>query len=272
MNQSWFRFYGPLNDFLPGEQRFQQIEHQFLDRASIKDMIEAIGVPHPEIEFILVNGVPSDFSHIVVAGDYISVYPHFFAIQIPEQFRLTPAMPPFLKFVLDVHLGKLAQYLRMLGCDTLYANDCDDPTLEALSASQQRILLTRDRGLLKRNKVVYGYYIRNIAPWYQLQEVWHRFALTDRIAPFTRCLLCNQPLQPASKEAVLDKLPEKVRVCCQRFYRCSHCDKIYWQGSHWQQMQEFIARFIEQQGQNCTATQSLPGGGASYGITPLLLL
>ena len=245
MDQAFFRFYGPLNDFLPEAQRFQQIEHPFLDRASVKDMIESLGVPHPEIEVIVVNGTPCNFSYIVGASDRISVYPHFYDIEVPDQWRLAPVVPPVLRFVLDVHLGKLAHYLRMLGFDTLYSNDCDDQTLEKLSATQHRILLTRDRGLLKRGRVVYGYYTRNIDPWRQLQEIWNRFALADRINPFSRCLLCNELLQPTSKQAVLEKLPEKVREHCQRFYICSNCDKVYWQGTHWQQMSEFIAKFTE---------------------------
>ena len=211
-----------------------------MDRNSIKDAIESFGIPHPEIEFLLVNGTPQSFSHSVNNQDKISVYPHFFQLEIPPECRLTPPFPQNKRFVLDVHLGKLASYLRMLGMDTLYQNDYDDPTLAQISSSEERILLTRDIGLLKRGQVVYGYFVRSTDPLKQIKEVCLRFSLIDDIKPLTRCMECNGVLVLVEKEKIWDRIPEKVRQNFTTFYSCSACNNVYWPGTHCDQMEHVI--------------------------------
>ncbi|MEK7405630.1 MAG: Mut7-C RNAse domain-containing protein, partial [Acidobacteriota bacterium] len=149
MNVAHFRFYGELNDFLSPERRMTAFPHSFELPAPVKDMIEGLGVPHTEVDLILANGESVDFSYVVRDGDRISVYPVFESLDITPLLRLRerPLRQP--RFVLDAHLGKLAAYLRMLGFDTLYRNDYQDPELVALAARDKRILLTRDVGLLK---------------------------------------------------------------------------------------------------------------------------
>lgn len=175
MAQTTLRFYGPLNDFLPRSQRRKPFSNPFIHRVSVKDMIESLGVPHPEVDLLLVNSEPAPFSYLVQDGDFISVYPAFYSLAMAPFSLVRPKPLTENRFVLDVHLGKLATSLRMLGFDTLYRNDYGDEELARISAEQDRILLTRDRGLLMRGLVDYGYYVRHTDSQLQLKEVAARF-------------------------------------------------------------------------------------------------
>lgn len=240
MKRAYFRFYEELNDFLPGEKKKTTFVHGFKERASIKDMIEAIGVPHTEVDLILVNGKSVDFSYIVQDNDRISVYPVFESLDISAvtQLRKTPLREA--RFILDVHLGKLANYLRLLGFDTLYRNNFSDAELAKISTEGRRILLTKDRRLLKRRIITHGYCIRETDPRKQLVEVLKRFDLFKSIDPFSRCLDCNTPLQEVSKDEINHRLPPKVREQFDEFVRCPNCEKIFWQGSHYDKMKDFV--------------------------------
>jgi len=171
-----FRFYADLNDFLPAEHRTTSFRHEFELYPSIKDMIESLGVPHTEIDLILVNGSPVDFTHGVKDGDWISIYPAFSRLDTSPLLQLRPRLTDF-RFVLDTHLGRLATYLRLLGFDSVYDNGAEDKELARVSHCEGRILLTRDTGLLKRNDVVHGYYVRETQPLRQAIEVVGRFDL-----------------------------------------------------------------------------------------------
>lgn len=245
MHQADFRFYGELNDFLPPHQRQVTFTHTFDSRASIKDMIEALGAPHPEIDQIWVNGESVDFSYIVENGDQISVYPVSQSLGLQPKVQLQP--PPLLvpRFILDIHLGRLATSLRMLGFDTLYRNDYPDEELAEVSSQEKRILLTRDRGLLKRSIVTYGYYVRATNPQLQLSEVMQRFNLSTSATPFQRCLNCNGLLKSVPKESIIDQLPLKTRQTYNEFGCCLTCGQIFWKGSHYQQMVKFIEQVLE---------------------------
>jgi uncharacterized protein with PIN domain len=236
------RFFGNLNDFLPLARRERAFTHAVEGRPSVKDTIESLGVPHTEVDAILVNGMATDFTYLVAEGDNIAVYPVFLALEVTPSIHLQP-MPPAPRFVLDVHLGRLAAYLRMLGYDTLYQNECDDDVLARVSATEQRILLTRDVGLLKRGIVTYGYFVRETQPERQLEEVLRRFGLlAGGTEPFQRCLRCNGLLEPVPKEHVADRVPETVQRDYDEFRACQSCDQIYWKGTHYQRMRGLIAR------------------------------
>jgi uncharacterized protein with PIN domain len=235
-----FRFYAELNDFLPAQQRQKDVTQSFELSASVKDMIEALGVPHTEVDLILVNGVSVDFSYQVQDGDQISVYPVFETIDINPLVRVRPRPLREPRFVLDVHLGRLAIYLRMLGFDTLYRNDYGDEELAHISSREGRILLTRDRGLLKRSVVTHGYCIRTTDSRQQLVEVLRRFDLFGSLTPFSRCLHCNGLLQAVDKATISDRLSPKTKQYYDEFRRCQNCERIYWPGSHFQRMQQFI--------------------------------
>lgn len=244
MSQATFRFYAELNDFLPPVRKQVAFAYAFTGHPSIKDAIEALGVPHTEVDLILANGVSVDFEYHLQEGDCISVYPVFESIDIAPLLRVRPEPLREPRFVLDTHLGRLAAYLRMLGFDAVYQNDSDDATLASISSRERRILLTRDRGLLKRGQVTHGYCVRAITPRAQLQEILRRFDLTSSILPFSRCMRCNGLLQSVPKEEILDQLPPRTRDIFDGFKRCASCSRIYWRGSHFERMQRIIAELL----------------------------
>lgn len=205
---------------------------------SVKDAIEAAGVPHTEIDLVLLNGESVGFDQLVEPGDRVSVYPLFTSLEVPSLVRPEP-WPA--RFVCDVHLGRLAARLRQLGFDTAYANDADDEQLVERSEGEQRWLLTRDRGLLMRRRVTHGYLVRAEDPREQSIEVLHRFGLEEQVTPFVRCPHCNQALERVAKEEVAERLPPRTRAAFEEFARCVGCGQLYWEGSHHDALREFVA-------------------------------
>jgi uncharacterized protein with PIN domain len=234
------RFYEELNDFLPPERRKFAFQHRFNQAGSVKDMIEALGVPHTEIDLILVNDRTVDFNYQVRDGDHISVYPVFESLDITPVARLRPAPLRTPRFVLDTHLGRLAAYLRLFGFDTLYRNDYDDKTLAGISADERRILLTRDIRVLMRKQIERGYYVRATQPREQFVEVLSRFDLHKNRRPFTRCIHCNGDIKPVPKQEIETHLLPRTKARHDEFWRCAQCNKIYWKGSHYRRMQELV--------------------------------
>lgn len=245
-NIAFFRFYEELNDFLPPEKQKISFEYYFSDNPAIKDAIEAIGIPHTEVDLILVNGHSVGFDYHLQKGDRVSVYPVFEALDITtvSKVREKPLRNP--RFILDVHLGKLARLLRLLGFDTLYRNDYPDLEIVKIAHDERRIILTRDRGILKFKIVTHGYWIRNTASEKQLYEVMARFQLKSLVTPFQRCLECNGLIVSIEKEKVIDQIPQKAASYYNHFYNCTDCRKIYWQGSHFKKMEKFVQKFIAQ--------------------------
>ncbi len=240
MPRAWFRFYAELNDLLPPERRFTEFAYDFLDAGTVKDRIESFGVPHTEVDLVIVNGLSRGFDWRVEDGDRISVYPVFESLDIAGLTRLRPEPLREPRFVLDVHLGKLAAYLRMAGFDTLYRNCYSDEELASVSSGEHRILLTRDVGLLKRSEITHGCFVRETAPRRQLAEVVKRFDLGRLLRPFTRCMRCNHPLEPASKEEVAGVLPPRIAALHDEFRRCPQCGRVYWKGGHHRRMQAIV--------------------------------
>jgi uncharacterized protein with PIN domain len=240
MSRVFIRFYADLNELLPRDRRARAFAFEFTLPPSIKDLIESFGVPHTEVDLLLANGEPVDFAYVIGDGDRISVYPPFKAIDVASVTRVRPPALDGVRFVLDIHLGKLAALLRLLGFDTLYRNDYGDDELARISARESRILLTRDRGLLMRNAVVYGYSVRRTEPRRQLVEVIARFDLAGRVAPFRRCLRCNGLLEVVDKAAILDRLPTGVRELHDAFHICRDCRRVYWPGTHYRRLRAFV--------------------------------
>jgi uncharacterized protein with PIN domain len=232
MARAQLRFYEELNDFLAPALRKITFSHVFDRRASIKDMIESFGVPHTEVDIILVNGESVDFSYIVLDGDRISVYPVFESLDVSPLVRLRPAPLRSPAFVLDSNLGRLARYLRLLGFDCLYQNDYDDKTVANIADREQRIVLTRDRALLQHKVITRGYFVREVRPRLQVKEVLARFDLYRLVTPFNRCIRCNGELQAIDKQVIEDRLEPKTRKYFDTFRICTACGQIYWQGSH----------------------------------------
>ena len=227
-----FRFYEELNDFLRPERRKRTFRHAFSGTPAVKDVIEAIGVPHSEVDLILIDGESVDFSRRLRDGNRVAVYPVFERLDVASLTRLRPRPLRRTRFVLDVHLGTLARYLRLLGFDTLYRNDYDDHQIVRLARDQSRIILTRDKGLLKHRAVTRGRWIRHTRPIEQLRETLAAFDLVGNARPFTRCAICNGSLRPLGRRQVADEVPERVRERHGRFARCTLCRRIYWPGTH----------------------------------------
>jgi hypothetical protein len=252
-----FRFYEELNDFLAPALRSRDIDYRCARAATVKNAIEALGVPHTEVELILVNGTSVDFSYLVREGDGVSVYPKFESFDIRPLLRVRETPLRELRFVADAHLGGLARLLRMLGFDTLYSNQITDEQIRDLASSEARIVLTRDRELLKRREITHGCFVRALKPRFQLREIVQRLQLDscfddfdDRVEgarypqPFTLCLHCNWPLSPVDKQTVIERLPEKVAARYESFSTCTRCERVFWEGSHWARMRSLLAEHL----------------------------
>jgi uncharacterized protein with PIN domain len=221
-----------LNDFLPPNERFSDIPVDFDVSPSVKDVIERLGVPHTEVDLVVVGGESVDFGYRVRDGDRISVYPKFETLDTGPIVRVRPEPLRDTRFVLDGHLGRLARYLRLSGFDTDYDARRDDRELARISIGEARILLTRDRGLLKRGNVSHGYLVRATEPRAQFVEVLRRFDLAERLAPFTRCLACNGVVRDAADAEIAARAPGAVRRRYRRFRACPDCGRVYWEGTH----------------------------------------
>lgn len=240
-----FRCYAELNDFLSRNRRYKNFSKRFDYSASIKDAIESMGVPHSEVDLILVNGKSKSFRYHIKNLDHIAVYPVFESLNISEvsRVRRKPLRKP--KFILDVHLGKLARYLRLLGFDTLYQNDYSDRLIVNLAKKERRIILTRDVGLLKNKTVSRGLWLRNTQPIKQTREVLKRLDLYSEIKPFTRCLECNGMIKKVSKKKIQHFLPAKTSLYYQQFFRCKSCQKLYWHGSHYKKLNKVLSGLLK---------------------------
>jgi len=234
------RAYAELNDFLGTESRGVTVRRPFRPHQTVKDVLEAMGIPHTEVDLILVNGDAENFAHRPTSGDRIAVYPVFEALDIGSTARLRPVPLRDPRFVIDVNLGRLARLLRVLGFDVWWSSDADDQTLADVSLGQQRILLTRDRALLKRRAITHGLFVHSDLPEEQTLEVIRRLDLRHRLAPFTRCVRCNGRLFAVSKEEVIDHLEPLTRLYYDDFSRCTECGRIYWRGSHRARLVSFV--------------------------------
>ncbi len=223
-----FLFFGRLNDFLARDQRGQIITIHFRERQSVKHLVESLGVPHPEIGQVQVNGQDEPLNVITQDQDHVEIHP------------IADGYPEDPRFVLDIHLGRLTAYLRMLGFDCLYETTYDDSKLAEIAQQEGRILLSRDRRLLMRKSVADGYCLRSLDSLEQLSEVVQRFDLAHDVIPFHRCLRCNHLLEPIRKEAVLGRLEPLTKKYFDEFHICPGCGQIYWKGSHYEQMQKIV--------------------------------
>ena len=225
--------HGELAEFLPRSRREAVLDASYARAATLKNAIEALGIPHTEIGRIVVNGAAATSDRIVREHDLIEVFP-WGAVQ--------PVVA--LHFVADAHLGALARFLRMLGFDTVHDNSLADAAIRRLAHDDRRVVLTRDRELLKCREILFGAYVRALDPALQLRMVVARFGLADHMRPFSLCLRCNVTLVDIGKAAVIDRLPDTVARAHERFFRCGRCERIYWPGSHYDRMQAALQRML----------------------------
>lgn len=234
------RFYGALNRFLKSTQRYRDFRYFVKGVPSIKDTLEALGVPHTQIDCIVVNSRSVRFSYQIRGGERIQVYPEADRAKLRKAIRLKPKLSLNPKFVLDVHLGKLARHLRLLGFDTLYEKEMEDAAIAQLGQRAGRIVLTRDLALLKNKGIRRGHFVRATDPQKQVREVVREFALAGKMRPFRLCLVCNGTIRRVAKSRIVHRLPPLTKKYYQKFYHCPRCDKIYWQGTHYKQLVRLV--------------------------------
>lgn len=235
----WIKFHGRLSKFLPSKSR-KFILHQFIDQTSVKDLIESFNIPHTEVDVILVNKKSVTFDYLIQNGDRIEVFPDKTKILKKRIKSLKPKIKGEPKFIADVHLGGLVKLMRMLGLDVLYNNNYTDEEIIEVSEKENRIILTRDVGILKRKSVNLGHYVFETVPEKQLKELLKCFNLKRFIKPFSRCLNCGTILKRISRKKVFERLKDFKFEKGMLFYYCIHCDKIYWEGSHYDKMKKKI--------------------------------
>jgi len=239
------RFYEELNEFLPTEKRKVTFTHSIPVQTSAKDLIESFNIPHTQVQMILVNGEQKDFSYIVHDYDRISVYPFFHNFDIRSVSKIHHILPESIRFLVDQHLGTLARYLRMFGIDTAYNENLLDHDLAEKANREDRILITRDHSILKRNELKFGYYVYADNLDSQLEELTLQFNLTEYISLFSRCLECNSVLHRVEKAKIEHRLQNKVWEGHDTFTICENYDKIYWKGTHYQRMKQKIENILE---------------------------
>lgn len=240
MGHAALRFYAGLRSFLGKTAAAGSVVHSFVVPGSVKDAIEACGVPHVEVDLVLINGEPAGFGARIADGDRISVYPRFMTLDVASVTRVRPPPAAELRFVLDGHLSKLAGYLRLLGFDSHCARDASDRDLVRSSLKEERILLTRDVGLLKHGALIHGAFVRATAPREQLREVVTRYEMHSRIRPFTRCMRCNGTLVPVNRADVVGQVPSGTDHRVRSFRKCRACGRIYWRGAHYARLTRII--------------------------------
>lgn len=233
MSTASFRFGEELSQFLRPEHRGRRFAYACARAANLKNAIEALGVPHTEVGELRVNGEPATLQRIVREGD---------DVQICAPRDAEPAGP--LLFPADAHLGALARFLRMLGFDTAHDQALADREIRRLAHDEERIVLTRDRDLLKCREITRGAFVRALKPEEQLAEVAARYRLGPRAHPFTLCLHCNLRLAPIAKEAIVHRLPPQVAEVQHAFTHCVGCDRVYWPGSHYERMRSALASIV----------------------------
>jgi len=232
------RFHGDLNIFLGSKVGDPVIERPLAEKTSIKDVIESCGVPHPEVDLILVDDQTVGFDHTLASDAKVEIFP----VENRGTDRTEKQLQTIgiTSFVADGHLGGLTRNLRLLGFDVAYPKSADDRQLLEVMVRENRALLTRDRRLLMHAIVQHGYYPRSQNANEQTIEVVRRFDLSELIAPFTRCLRCNALLEEATKAEVIDELEPLTKIYYDQFRRCPHCKQIYWPGSHFSKLQKRI--------------------------------
>jgi len=230
-------FKGDLKDFLkPGNHSSGRVIFPLDRKASIKDIIEGLGPPHVLVETITSDGRQVDFSHIPKPGEELAVFPVKAPMDVFKPTLLRPNPLREIRFLADVNVGKLSTLLRALGFDTLYERQMSDEQAAEKAAADKRIILTKDRNLLKRAIIEHAYLVRVENPQEQLRNVLRFFNLRPPYAVFTRCLRCNTLLRPVEKSAIIHKLQPLTIKYHHVFHICPDCERVYWPGSHHEQL------------------------------------
>ena len=240
------RFYEELNDFLPENKRKTDVDVVLKGRQSIKDMIESLGVPHTEVDLILVNNRSVDFRYILQDNDRISVYPVFERLNITHITRLRKIPLRRNKFIADINLGNIVKYMRVLGLDVYHDSLLSNRDIIEISNNKNRIILTQNKKLLKFKDVSHGMFIRPGTTIEQIRRIIDYLDIKNDMKPFSRCLGCNTQLRSVQKNNILDRIPPKTKEWCHEYGQCPSCDKIYWKGTHFMKMEKVVKQILDQ--------------------------
>ena len=254
------RFYEELNDLLPSKLRKRSFQRTFLLPTTVKDVIQSCGVPHTEVDLVVVNGQSVDFDYQVQDHDRVSIYPVFESLDISPIVRLQERPLRRLRFRVDAPLKILARRLRLMGLDVLYNETLQGKALVQRVVAEGRVLLTRQRQLLMPNIIQRGYWVHTLDPLDQTVEVMKRFDLSRSLKPFTRCIRCNTLLQAVPKESVQDKLAPLTKRYYNEFFQCSTCEGVYWKGSHYAALCTFVNQVKERLSEANAVGESTTGG------------
>ena len=238
------RFYEELNDFLSPDSQKRDIGVSVDKECTVGSLIKSFELSHSQVDLILVNGRAVDFSYTLKENDRVSVYPVFETFDISSITSLRKKPLRDLKFICDVHLGRLAKYLRMLGFDTWYENKYTDKKILDLSDIQKRIILSKNKKLLKNKNVTRGFLLQSADPHLQLMEIINYFDLKSSAKPMSRCLRCNGIIEKISKKALGHRAKPTVLERYDMFFRCTKCDHIYWKGTHFESMMRWIEKIL----------------------------
>ena len=236
----YLTFHNDLQMLLKKSQAGKVVKYALKRRASLKDIIESQGVPHTEVAQILLGNKELGFAFIPVGGEDIDIFPFSEEISVFNSTLLRPQPMSSLKFMVDINVQKLARNLRIIGFDTSMVPDMRLIEIGKVATSEHRIVITRNRELLKCNTVVHGHLVRSEDHVIQLQEVVKLYKIKLHIKPFSRCIACNGDLMSVTKQDIIHRLEPLTRKYFNTFKRCSDCEKIYWQGSHYNQMLKMI--------------------------------
>ena len=238
------RFYGELNDFLPKDVQHRDFESGFKGRESVKDKIEALGIPHTEVDLLLANGKSVDFTYILQDNDRISVYPLFESLSISGVTHLGCLPPGRPRFIADVNIHDVVKTMRALGLDVMEDRRLSSGEIADMAGNENRIILTASRQLLKLRRVACGIFIRPGNREEQIRRILNRLSLKELCNPFSRCLCCNTLLEAVAKDAVWQRIPPRTRKRCNDFARCPSCDRLYWKGTHYEKIKARVARIL----------------------------
>ena len=225
----------------PGSRMVKTAASGCLDRyvrqvtlpTTVKDFLEAAGIPHCEIGSITAAGHPLGLDHLLtydISLAVVSTQPH----PLDD-----------VRFICDQHLGTLARLLRMMGFDTTWERDWLEPELARRAVNEDRVVLSRNRSLLKRKALTQALLIRGNRPDDQAAEVLHRFLLAGQIQMFNRCTACNGLVEPVSKAKVRDRIPPRTKLWLDDYFLCRDCDNLYWEGTHVTAIRQRVAAIIQ---------------------------
>lgn len=224
--------------FLKNDPSLLSSTYELTRRASVKDIIEAHGVPHTEVGRIRYDSESVDFGFIPEREGTLQIDGIRTPFRVNRESILRPYPLNRICFVADVNVIRLGKLMILLGFDVCYDRTLTDDQIAQIAADQGRIVLSRDTLLLKRKNIIYAKRIRENDPYSQLVEVVSFFGLEDRICFFSRCMLCNTQLEKVQKRDIINRLEPKTRKYFNTFLQCPGCGKIYWKGSHFDHIRE----------------------------------